>query len=245
MLAKHGRTTQEVAMAKQKSEHARIEDLEGIVPRLWDEVENLQGTLADVDFGARAPTGLSAMPLGTVAPLMMSGCIFPAGLFPALAAGFEETAATAGELISQAEDMADDLDLDKDDLPADGEIPDGNSEKEKVKRKDQAKQANDLAGKVKELIDLARKAKGKVAGAAGAAKKFGGAVAKIKEAEASFKKSKKKLRDIEKKNKEIRNSPPDHPTKPEVKALRDLAKQALDLAAADLEHLKAALAAIK
>lgn len=165
------------------------------------------------------------------------GALGGGGLIFALA-GFEETAATAGELVSEVEDRADDLDLDFDlfnemvqNLPLVG-----------GRREEQVREATRQKGKqvmdaIEAALARAREAKGKIAGAAAAAKKFARAKPKIKEAEASFKVVRKLLRDY-------RNHPADPGNNRHIQELRDIAREAKDKLAADIEHLKEALEAI-
>ena len=112
--------------------------------------------------------------------------------------GFEATVAQAGELVSQAKDLADDAEVEQEELDV---LNYGTETTNKAKReRQQAKEKGLAVAKaIGNAYSKGREAKGKVAGAAAAAKKFGVVKGKIKEAEDSFKEARKKLKRQEQK----------------------------------------------
>ncbi|MZR31028.1 hypothetical protein [Sneathiella litorea] len=225
-------------MPKELSEHERILELEKAVPAIWYNMESLGRQILSHPQPATAAFPISSLTTALAAPVLSQPLLWA----PIL--GFEQTAALAGILTSQAEDLADDLDLEKDDLPTDANIPGGDGTNDKSTRRTQYGEIKGFGDSVKDLLGKARDAKAQAAGAAVAAKKFAAAKPHIKSAEASFKKAKKALRDLERKKREIDRTPPDVPTKAEVKAVRDLAKTAHKETFDDLDHVKLALDAI-
>lgn len=153
----------------------------------------------------------------------------------------EAAAVTAGELVSQAEDMSDDSEVKLNDLVDDWRtLPSelsGNAANAE-KRSAAKSRAEAVAESISETLARARAAKSKGAGAAAGAKKFGPAKPKILAAEASFKAARIILRKY-------------HLTKTAalspaaVKALNDLLRDAHAKIKADIEHVKEILLAIE
>jgi len=222
-------------MKTSQSEHERICELEATVPGLSDWITELS---------QKVDSRYSIAPLATSAGLH-TGIIsypFPNGLPDILTklGNFEETAASAGELVSQAEDLADDADLEHEDLvnlknPTQADLKPSEKKMSRERIKKKAKEVADLIDKT---LQKARDAKGKIAGAAAAAKKFKAAKPKIKEAEASFKEAKKLLKQFHKKVGLANKNPL-------LDELRDLLKDAKNKVSGDIDHLKEALEAIE
>ncbi len=153
-------------------------------------------------------------------------------------AGFEATAALAGEHLSVAEDERDEIDLDLGRLETLVRLVPPDEGEARQAAADAAKRsAEALAERIDAALRRARLAKRKISGAAAAAKEFGEVWEKIEEAEASFKWVSNSLRHF--RALAARSDWPD--------ALDDLVanlKMAAQMFAEDLEHLKEALDAI-
>ncbi len=215
-------------MRGKKPEAERGDNLATASSQPSAELAALHSRLAKLEafFRPQAPTP------GTV---LIDSPALPSGNLLISQGGFESTAAVAGELVSQAEDMADDNALDHDELdPLIDKIGNAPAPSRDKIEPFQTK-ADGLAKRLRETLNKARAAKGKVAGAAAAAKQF--KAEKIKKAEASFKEAAKLLREYD--------ATPKAKSKDTAKNLAELLKKALEKLATDLDHLKEALEAIE